>query len=140
MVLLHLLVGPTPPETLIFEIFFFPPDIPARPVFFPGADIKWSSMGAWLPLFSMVGVFAFVKAKKKNWISRLLKTCLVMAFVPILNSAFCGEAWCPGKLGSRGSPGMILTAGLVKALPGHAPRHLCPQMTHEAIPRHLSGP
>ncbi len=72
----------------IFEIFFFPPDIPARPVFFPGADIKWSSMGAWLPLFSMVGVFAFVKAKKKNWISRLLKTCLVMAFVPILNSAF----------------------------------------------------
>ena len=72
----------------ILQIFFFPPDIPARPVFFPGADIKWSSMGAWLPLFSMVGVFAFVGAKKKNWISRILKICLFMALVPILNSAF----------------------------------------------------
>ncbi len=72
----------------ILEIFFFPPDIPARPVFFPDADIKWSSMGAWLPLFSMVGVFAFAGAKKKNWISRILKICLVMALVPILNSAF----------------------------------------------------
>ena len=59
---------------------------------------------------------------------------------PTLNFAFCEEAWCPGKLGSQGSHGMILTAGLVKALPGHASRHLCPQMTHEAIPRHLSGP
>ena len=57
-----------------------------------------------------------------------------------LDFAFCGEAWYPGKLSSQGSPGMILTAGLVQALPGHAPRHLCPQMTHEAIPRHLSGP
>lgn len=72
----------------ILEIFFFPPDIPARPVFFPDADIKWSSMGAWLPLFSMVGVFAYVSSKKKSWISRLLKLCLFMALVPILNSAF----------------------------------------------------
>ncbi len=72
----------------ILQIFFFPPDIPARPVFFPDADIKWSSMGAWLPLFSMVGVFAFMGKNKKGWISRLLKTCLVMALVPILNSSF----------------------------------------------------
>ncbi len=72
----------------ILQIFFFPPDIPARPVFFPNADIKWSSMGAWLPLFSMVGVFAYVGNKKKNWISRILKLCLFMALIPILNSAF----------------------------------------------------
>ena len=72
----------------ILEIFFFPPDIPARPVFFPEADIKWSSMGAWLPLFSMVGVFAWFKAKKKHWINKLLTICAVMALVPILNSAF----------------------------------------------------
>ncbi len=72
----------------ILEIFFFPPDIPARPVFFPDADIKWSSMGAWLPMFSMVGVFAYISSKKKSWISRLLKICLLMALVPILNSAF----------------------------------------------------
>ncbi len=72
----------------ILEIFFFPPDIPARPVFFPGAEIKWSSMGAWLPLFSTVGVFAFMKSKKKHWIKRLLLVCLFMALVPVLNSSF----------------------------------------------------
>ena len=72
----------------ILEIFFFPPDIPARPVFFPDADIKWSSMGAWLPLFSMVGVFAWFKSKQKHWIKTLLTVCAVMALVPILNSAF----------------------------------------------------
>lgn len=72
----------------ILQIFFFPPDIPARPVFFPGADIKWSSMGAWLPLFSMVGVFAWFKSKEKHWIKKILGICLFMALVPILNSAF----------------------------------------------------
>lgn len=72
----------------ILEIFFFPPDIPARPVFFPDADIKWSSMGAWLPLVSMVGVFAFWRSNKGHWIRRLLGVCFFMAMVPILNSAF----------------------------------------------------
>ena len=26
----------------VLQCFFFPPDIPARPVFFPSADVKWS--------------------------------------------------------------------------------------------------
>lgn len=72
----------------VFEVFFFPPDLPARPVMFPKADVKWSSLGAWMPVFSMVGVFAYVSAKKGSWIKRLIITCTVMAFVPILNSAF----------------------------------------------------
>ena len=72
----------------ILEILFFPPDIPARPVFFPGADVKWSSLGAWLPLFSVTGVLAFMKHKNKHWITRLLKVSLFMALVPILNAAF----------------------------------------------------
>lgn len=72
----------------ILEVLFFPPDIPARPVFFPGADVKWSSLGAWLPLFSVTGVLAFIKSKKKHWISRILKVSLFMALVPILNAAF----------------------------------------------------
>ncbi len=72
----------------VFEVFFFPPDLPARPVFFPEADVKWSSLGAWMPLFSMAGVFAYVAARKGSWIKRILITCAVMAFVPVLNSAF----------------------------------------------------
>ncbi len=72
----------------IFECFFFPPDLPARPVFFPEADVKWSSLGGWLPLFSMVGVFACLQQKKRTWQRRLLGISIFMALVPILNCAF----------------------------------------------------
>ena len=72
----------------ILECFFFPPDLPARPVFFPDADVKWSSLGGWLPLFSVVGVLACFGQKKGNWMRRLLGIMLFMAMVPILNSAF----------------------------------------------------
>ncbi len=72
----------------ILQCFFFPPDIPARPVFFPSANVKWSSLGGWLPLFSMVGVFTLFAKKKGSWQKRLLGICIFMALVPILNSAF----------------------------------------------------
>jgi len=72
----------------IIECFFFPPDIPARPVFFPGANVKWSSLGGWLPLMSMSGVLGFLISKKKHWLKRIICTCTFMALVPILNSAF----------------------------------------------------
>ena len=72
----------------ILQCFFFPPDLPARPVFFPGADVKWSSLGGWLPVFSTVGLFTGFKLKKKSWLSRLLGICIFMSMVPILNSAF----------------------------------------------------
>lgn len=72
----------------ILQCFFFPPDIPARPVFFPGAEVKWSSLGGWLPLFSMTGVFVWFFSKKKNWLKRVIGICIFMALVPILNSAF----------------------------------------------------
>ena len=72
----------------ILQCFFFPPDIPARPVFFPGANVKWSSLGGWLPLISMVRVFTLFAKKKGSWQKRLLGICIFMALVPILNSAF----------------------------------------------------
>ena len=72
----------------VIECFFFPPDIPARPVFFPGADVKWSSLGGWMPLFSMVGVFTLFINKKGSWQKRLIGICAFMALVPFLNSAF----------------------------------------------------
>ncbi len=72
----------------ILQCFFFPPDIPARPVFFPGAEVKWSSLGGWLPVFSMVGVFVWFKQKTGSWIKRIIGICIFMALVPILNSAF----------------------------------------------------
>ncbi len=72
----------------ILQCFFFPPDLPARPVFFPEADVKWSSLGGWLPIFSMVGVWAFMSGKRHHWLSRLIKILIFMALVPILNSSF----------------------------------------------------
>ncbi len=73
----------------VIQCFFFPPDLPARPVFFPGADVKWSSLGGWLPLFGMVGTITWLLSEKKGtWLRRLLIVCIFMALVPVLNSAF----------------------------------------------------
>lgn len=72
----------------VIQSFFFPPDIPARPVFFPEANVKWSSVAGWLPVFGMTGFFAWFKLREKSWQKRLLAICALCALVPILNSAF----------------------------------------------------
>jgi len=73
---------------LIIETFFFPPDIPARPNFFPESDSKWASTAGWLPLFSMTGVIAFLQSKKRHWLKRILGASIFFAFIPLLNAAF----------------------------------------------------
>ena len=72
----------------VIQCFFFPPDLPARPVFFPEANVKWSSLGGWLPVFSMTGFFTWFKLREKSWLKRVLGICVLCAMVPILNSAF----------------------------------------------------
>lgn len=73
----------------VIQCFFFPPDLPARPVFFPGADVKWSSLGGWLPLFSMTGVVTFLLSEKKgSWLRRIIVILAFMALVPGFNAAF----------------------------------------------------
>ena len=72
----------------IIESFFFPPDIPARPNFTPGSEAKWSSVAAWFPLFSMTGVIAWMKIKKKSWLKKLLVILFFMSMIPVLNSIF----------------------------------------------------
>jgi uncharacterized membrane protein YfhO len=72
----------------ILQSLFFPPDIPARPNFTPKSEAKWASLGAWLPLFSMTGVIGFMRMRKKHWLKNVLFILFLMAFVPVLNSAF----------------------------------------------------
>jgi len=72
----------------ILECFFFPPDIPARPNFTPKSEAKWASLGAWFPLFSMTGVIGFMRMHQKHWLKKIIFILFLMAFVPILNSAF----------------------------------------------------
>lgn len=72
----------------IIQSFFMPVDVPARPNLFNSSNAKWASIGGYFPLFSMVGVIAFMQKNKKHWAVRLLILCIVCAFIPVLNSAF----------------------------------------------------
>lgn len=72
----------------IIECFFFPPDLPARPNFTPDSESKWASLGAWLPLFGMTGVFGWLQLRRRHWLKKLLYVLFIMALVPFLNAAF----------------------------------------------------
>lgn len=78
-------------KTLIIRIiqsFFMPSDPPASPNLFVSDYEKWASIGGYLPLFSMTGVIAFIKGKRKHWAAKLTICCVIFAFIPILNSLF----------------------------------------------------
>ncbi len=72
----------------ILECFFFPPDLPARPNFTPDSNTKWGSVAAYLPMFGMTGVIAWLQSRKGHWLRRMIIICYFMAFIPMLNSAF----------------------------------------------------
>lgn len=72
----------------IIQAFFFPNDLPALSTFFPGTDRQWASIAGWLPIFSMVGVFAYFKNRKNSWLKKIIGICILFAFIPILNSLF----------------------------------------------------
>lgn len=72
----------------IIQTFFLPSDVPARPNLFKSEGAKWSSVGGYLPLFSMLGVITFMRARKKHWAVRLSWLCIFCSFIPILNSMF----------------------------------------------------
>jgi hypothetical protein len=72
----------------IIQSFFFPPELPSAPTFFPEMGAKWSSLSAWLPLFSCVGVIAFCRAKEKNFHKRMIILSMILSLVPIFNSIF----------------------------------------------------
>lgn len=73
---------------LILSSLFYPPDVPAYPNMFPDSNAKWSSVSLYLPMFSTVGVIAFMKHYRKHWIKKLLLLSLFIALVPFLNSSF----------------------------------------------------
>lgn len=75
---------------LILHNLFFPPDAPATSTFFPDSDAKWSSVAVFLPLFTMTGVIAFFRSKKKHFTKILIIISVIIAFIPGLNSIFYG--------------------------------------------------
>ncbi len=49
---------------------------------------NFSSCAAYIPMAGMILVIAFFMMEKKHWLKGMLKFCLVMAVVPILNASF----------------------------------------------------
>lgn len=72
----------------IIQTFFLPSDVPARPNLFKNDGAKWSSVGGYFPLFSMLGVITFMRTRKKHWAVRVSAFCIICSFIPILNSMF----------------------------------------------------
>ncbi len=72
----------------ILQSFFFPPELPSRPSFFPDHGAKWSSLSCWLPLFSMSGVIAYMSSKQNDWLKKAISIFVIMALVPGFNSMF----------------------------------------------------
>ncbi|MCL2013932.1 MAG: YfhO family protein [Oscillospiraceae bacterium] len=73
---------------LIFQSFFFPHDIAARPNLFSASESKWASVAAFLPLFSVSAVITYISQTKRTWMRRLLIICIIAAFIPGLNALF----------------------------------------------------
>ncbi|MCM1132745.1 MAG: YfhO family protein [Ruminococcus flavefaciens] len=72
----------------IIQSFFLPSDVPARPNLFKSDGSKWSSIGGYFPLFSMLGVITFMRSRKKHWAVRISAFCIICSFIPILNCMF----------------------------------------------------
>jgi len=72
----------------ILQSWFFPPEQPSNPVFFPEMGAKWSSLSAWLPLFSATGVVAYLQTHRRDFLKRMLVLSMIASVVPIFNAAF----------------------------------------------------
>ena len=55
---------------------------------FSSNTARWASIAGYLPMFSMAGVIAFFKDKRKHWMKSLILVCIVCAFIPFLNTSF----------------------------------------------------
>lgn len=72
----------------IFQAFFMLSDMPARVNILSSDKARWASLAGYLPMFSMCGVIAFMRTRKKTWQGRMIIVCMIMACVPFLNAAF----------------------------------------------------
>ncbi|MGN0984162.1 MAG: YfhO family protein, partial [Gemmiger sp.] len=84
----YLVYGKAQQYGAIFYSAFLMPDAPYLKDMFQEGILKHTSLTAWLPVVGLVGGLAFCRARRRHPFTRLLKVCVVCAFVPVLNSAF----------------------------------------------------
>ncbi len=82
-----------PSGKLIWDIFkslVMLPDIIGKGTLFYTSTVKNASLATYIPMFGISGVVAFflLHRRKKNWEKTLTILFLVMALIPVLNSAF----------------------------------------------------
>ena len=72
----------------IFQAFFMLSDMPARINILNSDKARWASLAGYLPMFSMCGVIAFMRTRKKTWQGKMIIVSIIMACIPVLNSSF----------------------------------------------------
>lgn len=82
-----------PSGKLIWDIFkslAMLPDIIGKGTLFYTTTVKNASLASYIPMYGVSGVVAFflLNKKKKNWQKTLLFVSLIIALIPVFNSAF----------------------------------------------------
>ena len=84
----YLVYGEAQQYLAILYSAFLVPDAPYLQDMFDSGILNWTSLTAYLPVVGIVGGLAFCRAKPGHAFTRILKVCVLCAFVPVLNSAF----------------------------------------------------
>lgn len=84
----YLVYGKAQQYLAILYSAFLVPEAPYLTDLFNEGILKWTSLTAYLPVVGVAGGLAFCRARRDHPFSRILKVCVVCAFVPVLNSMF----------------------------------------------------
>ena len=84
----YLVYGKAQQYLAILYSAFLMPDAPYLTDMFNEGITKWTSLTVYLPVVGIVAGLAFCRVWRRHPFSRILKVCVVCAFVPVLNSAF----------------------------------------------------
>ena len=72
----------------ILTSYFLPPEFTSKQIYFENAGTRWTSLSAYIPIFGVTGVFAYVRSRRKDWLRSFVLMLVVMSVVPIFNSLF----------------------------------------------------
>lgn len=84
----YLVYGKAQQYLAILYSAFVMPDAPYLTDMFNEGITKWTSLSVYLPVVGIAAGLAFCRVWRRHPFARILKVCVVCAFVPVLNSAF----------------------------------------------------
>lgn len=75
----------------IFASMFIMPDAPYQNTLFSQSGTQWQNVCAYLPVVGITGGVALCRAERKHPFARVMKFCIICAYVPMLNAIFTLE-------------------------------------------------